>query len=103
MRVDTTSAFRRALRKAPAPVREWALEWVESAASPDATLSKVLEGAEGLEGGHFRNCYARKWRKGPHGEFRLVFRMEEDGALFFALGPREDNYRTAARSARAMK
>ena len=103
MLVDTTPAFRRILRKVPAPVREWALDWVESAQSPDATLSGILKGAEGMKGGHFRNCYARKWRKGSQGEYRLLFRVKEDEVVFFALGPREDNYRTAARLARALE
>ena len=56
-----------------------------------------------MKGGHFHNCYARKWRKGPHGEFRLLFRAEDERVLFFSLSPREDGYRTAARLARAMR
>ena len=103
MRVVLTTDFRKALRKVPAPIREWALEWAVAAESPDATLSGILQGAEGMKGGHFRNCHVRKWRKGPHGEFRLLFRAEEDKVVFFSLDPREDNYRAAARRARAMQ
>ena len=104
MRVDTTPDFRRALLKAPEPVRQWALDWVEAAEASGATLSDVLKGSEGLKGGHFRNCRARKWRrKIPHGEFRLVFRAEGESVIFFSLDPRGDDYKTAARRARAMK
>ena len=103
MRVVRKPAFDRQLEKAPAPVREWALDWILAAEAPGAALSDILKGAEKLKGGHFLNCYARKWRKGPHGEYRLLFRAEENDVVFFSLDPREDNYRTAARRARAMK
>ena len=103
MLVKTAPGFHRSLRKIPAPVREWAVDWVEAAIFPGATLSDVLKGSEGLKGGNFLNCYARKWRKGPHGEFRLVFRAEEGSVVFLSLDPREDNYKTAARRAKAMK
>ena len=103
MRVVRRSAFDRQLERVPAPVREWALGWVDAANAPEATLSDVLKGADRMKGGNFRNCYARKWRKRPQGEFRLLFRAEEDKVIFFALVPREDNYRTAARLARALE
>ena len=98
--VHTQAAFRKDLRKTPAPIQEWALDWIEAAKSPDATLSSVLDGAEALKGGNFRNYYARKWRRKGHGEHRLVFKAEGEEVRFVNLAPREDDYKTAARRAR---
>ena len=104
--VRSLTELKKELRKTPAPIREWALDWIQAAKSPDATLSGALEGATALKGPDFRNCHVRKWRrKIPHGEYRLVFKVEseEEEITFVHLGPREDNYKTAARRARALQ
>ena len=106
MRVKIGSGFDREWSKTPAPIREWAKSWIDAAKSPDATVAGVLDGAMALKGGNFRNCHVRKWRrKIPHGEYRLVFKVEaeEEKVIFVHLGPREDDYKTAARRARAMQ
>ena len=91
------------LKSAPAEVRNWALDWMEAASAPGATFASVTNGASPMKGGEFRDCFVRKWRKGPHGEFRLVFRATEDEVMFFALDPRGDDYKTARRRVRALR
>ena len=103
MRVVRRPQFDRELGRVPAPVREWALDWIDAADAPDATLSGVLKGSEGLKGGTFRNYYVRKWRRKGQGEHRLVFMAEGETVTFVHLGPREDDYKTAARRARTMR
>ena len=103
MRVVRRPRFDRELQKAPAPVREWALGWIAEANAPDANLSSILKGSEGLKGGVLRDFHVRKWRRKGHGEHRLVFKAEEEKVTFVHLGPREDDYKTAARRARAMR
>ena len=103
MRVRTLNQFDRDVAKAPAPVREWALDWVAVAEKPDATLAEIEAGAPPMKGGEFRGCRVRKWRrKFPHGEYRLLFRTGDDEVLFFALRPRGDAYKVAARRLRAV-
>ena len=82
MRVVRRPQFDRELGRVPAPVREWALDWIDAADAPDATLSGVLKGSEGLKGGTFRNYYVRKWRRKGQGEHRLVFMAEGETVTF---------------------
>ena len=106
MRVLFHPRFNREWPKTPRPIREWAAGWIQAAQAPNASLSDVLEAAEKLKGGDFRDCHALKWRrKKPHGEHRLVFEADEerDTVIFFHLGPREDDYKTAARRVRTMR
>ena len=96
--------FDRELNKVPAAIRDWALGHIDNARN--TPLETFLREAEKMKGGGFRNCHVLKWRrKKPHGEHRLVFMAEEgrDAVTFLKLGPREDDYKTAARRARAMR
>ena len=99
MRVELHPKLDRQLDKAPAEVREWALDWIEAAESPDATLESVVADASPLKG-DMRGYFARKWRRGA--EYRLVFRAsEDDGARFISLEPRGGDYKIAKRRIRA--
>ena len=106
MRVTTHRQFDRQLDKVPGDIRAWALDWMEAAKKPGATLSEIIADASPLKGRDFRNCYVRKWRrKVPHGEYRLVFRVNEVGeevVVFFSLEPRGDDYKAARRRIRAL-
>ena len=103
IQVVVLPALGREWTKIPAPIREWAQGYIDAAEAPDATEADVIDGASRLKGGLFRGSYVRKWRhKFPHGEYRLVFRVENDKVTFVSLDPRGDDYKTAARRLRAL-
>ena len=104
MRVTTHRQFDRQLDKVPGDIRAWALDWMEAAKKPGATLSEIIEGASPLKGREFRNYYVRKWRrKVPHGEYRLVFHATGEEVVFVSLKPRGDDYKAARRRIRALQ
>ena len=103
MRFDAHPRLWREIERAPKEVGQWAMGWMQAAQEPGATLSEIIEGAFPLKGGNSRNCYVRKWRrKIPHGEYRLVFRANEEGVFFFSLEPRGGDYKIARRRIRAL-
>ena len=103
MRTGMTGDFRRALRKLPREVGDWASGWVDAAESPDATPDSVTADAVPLRA-NLRGWFARKYRGSPQGEWRLVFQVRGDDEVYFLwLGPRGDDYKTAGRLARQVK
>ena len=102
MLFDSTSGFRRSLKRAPSGVKEWAEEWVEAAKSPDATPESVLTDAVPLSA-NLRGYFVRKYRRSDQGEWRLVFEVNEDEVYCLSLNPRGDDYKTPARLARQTK
>ena len=103
MRVDAYRRLSRDLEKSPAEVHAWALGWMEAAKKSGATFSEVIADAAPMKGGDFRGCYVRKWRrKAPHGEYRLLFRADEEEVTFISLEPRGSDYKIARRRIRAL-
>ena len=92
MRISLTSGFRSDMRSVPPTVALWALNWVEAAKSPGATLADMTAGAKRLRNGG-RNAYSRR-RRGH----RLVFTVdiEKNELTFFSVRKREDVYEVAA-------
>ena len=92
------ASYRRSLKRVPAAVKEWALQFEQAAAAPGATPESVEAGAGRLTG-NMRGWMVRKYRRSQEGDWRLVFRVKGDELILLWIGPREDDYKTAARLA----
>jgi mRNA-degrading endonuclease RelE of RelBE toxin-antitoxin system len=84
--------FGKEIKRLPAEVRKWANEQIAAIeAAPDAATASA--GAFKIKGAP--DVWVRKFRRKPHGDYRLIFRLTEDAAVFLSCDSRERGYKTA--------
>jgi mRNA-degrading endonuclease RelE of RelBE toxin-antitoxin system len=92
MRVDSHPRFFKESKRLPPEVRQWAGKQITALkAAPDAAAASIgafkVKGAPGV--------WVRKFRRKPHGDYRLIFSLTEDAVFLWRCCPRESGYKTA--------
>ena len=97
MRCVPHRRFAKEIKRLPPEVRQWTVKQIAMMeAAPDAATASV--GASKIKGAP--GVWVRKFRRKPHGDYRLVFFLSDDEVEFRWCGARESGYKTALRRAK---
>jgi mRNA-degrading endonuclease RelE of RelBE toxin-antitoxin system len=92
MRVDYHPRFFKESKRLPKEIRLWIeSQIIAMRAAPDVTAASA--GAFKVKGAP--DVWVKKFRRKPHGDYRLVFRLTEDAAVVLSCDSRERGYKTA--------